>query len=346
MTYGWLSRVSWDTSARAPELDEIDIRDVIEVVRLDAGRTESPRQLLRINSIERRDRVFLAAVALAYRAESGGALQVAFAIDGRLSAEHEAAFAKAGGPEKTKVFRGLHQRAAPPPMVEVLGKDLSRRVEQAAGVQTNASELRREARVMRERLDAEQHQGARAPQAKTDSAGDIGKRLEDVQAQLEELEVRPLAVYEHPPLLRRAVERADERVMVISPWIRRAVVTPDFVETIRHALDRGVSVYVGYGLGEEDKKEKQWDEDARKELERLAEGRKNFILRRLGNTHAKVLVKDREFFVISSFNWLSFKGDPNHTFREEWGTLVGIPSVVDEYFEKMVKRFSGDGGGI
>ena len=88
--------------ARAPELDEIDIRDVIEVVRLDAGRTEAPRQLLRINSIERRDRVFLSAVALAYRAETGGALQVAFAIDGRLSAEHEAAFAKAGGPERPR----------------------------------------------------------------------------------------------------------------------------------------------------------------------------------------------------------------------------------------------------
>ena len=75
--------------SRAPELDEIDIKDVIEVVRLDAGRTESPRQLPRINSIERRGRVFLEAVAIAYRAESGGTLQAAFTIDGRLSAEHE-----------------------------------------------------------------------------------------------------------------------------------------------------------------------------------------------------------------------------------------------------------------
>ena len=163
--------------ARGPELDEIDIRDVIEVVRLDAGRAESPRQLLRINSIERRDRVFLGAVALAYRAESGGALQVAFAIDGRLSAEHEAAFAKAGGPEKTKVFRGLHERPAPPRMVEMLGRGLSRRVEQAARAQTNASELRREARAMRARLHAEQHQGIPARRAKADGTTDVGKKL-------------------------------------------------------------------------------------------------------------------------------------------------------------------------
>ncbi len=106
--------------ARAPGLEEIDIKDVIEVVRLDAGRAESPRQLLRINSIERRERVFLEAVALAYRAESGGTLQVGFAVDGRLSAEHETAFARAGGPEKTKVFGRLQAGGGAPQMLEVL----------------------------------------------------------------------------------------------------------------------------------------------------------------------------------------------------------------------------------
>ena len=330
--------------ARAPELDEIEIKDVIEVVHLDAGRAESPRQLLRINSIERRDRVFLEAVALAYRAESGGTLQVAFAIDGRLSAEHETAFARAGGPEKTKVFGGLHERSAPPPMIEVLGKDLSRQVERAAQVQGNAEELLQEARAVRGRLDEVRQRAIQARQPAEDAATDIGRKLEEVRGQLEQLEVRPLAVYEHPRLLKRALEQAEERVLVISPWIRRAVVTREFVETIRQALDRGVRVYVGYGLGEGDKKEQSWDEDARKELEGLADRCEHFVLKRLGDTHAKVLIKDREFFVISSFNWLSFKGNPNQTFREEWGTLVAIPSVVDEYFQEMVQRFAPDEG--
>ena len=55
---------------------------------------------------------------------------------------------------------------------------------------------------------------------------------------------------------------------------------------------------------------------------------------------------DRIFFVISSFNWLSFRGDQNQTFREEWGTLVTIPSVVDEYFQQMAKRFAADEKGL
>ena len=329
--------------ARPPALAEVDIKDVIEVVRLDAGRDESPRKLLRINSIERRDRVFLEAVALAYRAESGDALQVSFAIDGRLSTDHETAFARARGPEKTKVFRGIHERAAPPPMVEMLSESLSVQVKRATQAQGDADELRREARVVRASLGARHNDQAGQPAA--DMAEDVDKRLQDVEAQLQKLEVRPLAVYEHPPLLKRAFEQAEERVLVISPWIRRAVVTREFVRTIRQALDRGIRVYVGHGLGEDGKSAKRWDEDARDELEKLAGARKRFILRRLADTHAKILIVDRDFLVISSFNWLSFKGDPNQTFREEWGTLVTIPSVVDEYFQQMVKRFAADENG-
>ncbi len=37
---------------------------------------------------------------------------------------------------------------------------------------------------------------------------------------------------------------------------------------------------------------------------------KNFTLQRLKNTHAKVLIKDNEYALTSSFNWVSFKGDP------------------------------------
>ena len=327
--------------ARAPTLDEVDIKDVIDVVRLDAGRAESPRQLLRINSIERRDRVFLEAVALAYRAESGGALQVAFAIDGRLSSEHEAAFARAKGPEKAKIFRGIHEPSVPPPMVEVMGDALSKQVERAAQAQGDADKLRREARVGRASLEAQDHTD-QARQAAAGVAKDVGKKLHAIEAQLQSLEVRPLAVYEHPRLLRSAFEQAEERVLVISPWIRRAVVTRAFVKTIRQALDRGVRVYVGYGLGESDKNENRSDVDAREELERLAAVRRPFVLRRLGDTHAKILIMDRSFFVISSFNWLSFRGNPHQTFREEWGTLVTIPSVVEEYFQQMVKRFAAD----
>jgi len=48
-----------------------------------------------------------------------------------------------------------------------------------------------------------------------------------------------------------------------------------------------------------------------------------------------VLAGDRHV----SFNWLSFKGDPRRTFREERGLLVKDPQVVDAQFDATIGRF-------
>ena len=65
----------------------------------------------------------------------------------------------------------------------------------------------------------------------------------------------------------------------------------------------------------------------------------NLNLKRLGNTHAKVLIKDSEFSATSSFNWLSFRGDPNRTFRDEQGVLIYKSDAVDQKFQELLIRF-------
>ena len=97
---------------------------------------------------------------------------------------------------------------------------------------------------------------------------------------------------------------------------------------------------IGFGIGEDDAAEKPWDADARRKLENLSKEVSRLEVRRLGDTHAKVLVKDSEFFVITSFNWLSFRGDPTKPFREEWGTIVRDQKLVDEFYAEIMKRFS------
>ena len=53
-----------------------------------------------------------------------------------------------------------------------------------------------------------------------------------------------------------------------------------------------------------------------------------------------MLVCDRTFMVVTSFNWLSFKGDPKRTFRDERGLLVSLPEQIDAQFEELLGRFS------
>ena len=42
---------------------------------------------------------------------------------------------------------------------------------------------------------------------------------------------------------------------------------------------------------------------------------------------------------MTSFNWLSFKGDPDRTFRDEQGVLLQEPGLVDQKFNELVMRF-------
>jgi phosphatidylserine/phosphatidylglycerophosphate/cardiolipin synthase-like enzyme len=128
--------------------------------------------------------------------------------------------------------------------------------------------------------------------------------------------------------------------MIVSPWIRADVVDSVFVTNLETAAQRGVDVFIGYGL-EAEEREYDRDKKAREELMRLASDYERIHVVRFGDTHAKVLVCDRTFAVTTSFNWLSFRGDGRRSFRDERGTYVSDPRLVDEQFAFYLPRFQG-----
>jgi phosphatidylserine/phosphatidylglycerophosphate/cardiolipin synthase-like enzyme len=146
-----------------------------------------------------------------------------------------------------------------------------------------------------------------------------------------DLPVRSVSVFEHADLLAGALDGSKRRLLIISPWVRSAVVTTDFIAKLERRLKAGVEVTVAHGYGDDDSGS---DEYALKRLANLAgRYRERFILTRVKNTHAKILISDDQW-VTSSFNWLSFRGDPERTYRMEEGTLVQIPAEVDKAYER------------
>lgn len=143
--------------------------------------------------------------------------------------------------------------------------------------------------------------------------------------------VQGVGVFEHPALLDRALETAERRLLLIAPWIRRAVVSTDFLSKLERRLKAGVQVTIAHGYGDDDRGS---DDDAIRRLGNLASRFENFSFVRLPNTHAKVLIFD-DVWVSTSFNWLSFRGDPDRTYRMEEGTLVAIPKRVDEEYRRF-----------
>ena len=139
---------------------------------------------------------------------------------------------------------------------------------------------------------------------------------------------RILFTYDHRPLLIKALTKAQDCVIIISPWIKKGGLNNEILSLIRKAVNRGIRVVIGYGIsGEQDSDRKILDELNRIAMYRC-KGKLEIIA--LNNTHEKVLIMDNEFLVVTSFNWLSFGGDPRRGFRQETGIYTeSLESISD-----------------
>jgi hypothetical protein len=142
--------------------------------------------------------------------------------------------------------------------------------------------------------------------------------------------VRSVSVFEHADLLNDALLTAKTRLLIIAPWVKRSVVNTDFLAKLEQRLRAGVEVTIAHGYGDDDSGS---DEQALRRLGNIASRFSRFTFVRVRNTHAKVLIYD-EVWISTSFNWLSFRGDSDRTYRMEEGTLVNIPARVDKEYER------------
>lgn len=283
---------------------------------------------------DKRRKFFVRAVALVDQSVDSGDISVRFAVDGRPSEAHDRAFALSEGKRKLGIVASLKQGTEA--VERVLGRDLVRkRTEdrEASALHRATENLRREVIELEARLDAAEGDDEPVRQR----LESLEQRLQAAESALTRVPVRLLEVHEHPDLLTQALETAQDRLLIVSPWIRAAVVNEDFLGRLDECAERGVRISIGYGMAD-DKAPFDRDEQAERQLLDLADRHERLCVVRLGDTHAKVLLVDREFVVITSFNWLSFRGDARRPFRDERGTLVAVTDEIDRIYDDYAQR--------
>ena len=135
---------------------------------------------------------------------------------------------------------------------------------------------------------------------------------------LSELAIRYIDTYEHRPYMNQAIAEAKKRLLITSPWVKGSVVQNDLMFALDAAAKRGVAIHIGYGISLDAEKCDQWAID---KLNKLANKYKNVVVTCLGSTHAKILIWD-DNSISGSFNWLSFRGDDDRTYRQEHSVLL------------------------
>lgn len=313
-----------------PDLDQIEVRDVERVVKqMGAGR-EQTSNVLALRTM-RRFRVFRPAIALVFRAEGTRDVVVDVALDGQMLEKRTRALAEIGLKKKLGIRDSGLQDAA-----DVLADELGPELVRIATDEDRNRKMRVLKRAVRQRevVDLETNEPA------ADQLAELERRARIAEESLKKTDVKAVETYEHPRYLAEAFEESSERIIVISPWLRRAVVNDHFLQRLTNALDRGVSIHIGWGISLDEAVEPNADRWVLDRFDRIAKDYPNLNIRRLGGTHAKILISDSRYVIVTSFNWLSFRGDPKRTFRDERGTLISKPSYVTHEADTWIKRLT------
>jgi len=329
-----------------PELSDLKLKDIekiiqeIEIARDRKSKNSQEQDLLALKAIERRQRFFQPATALVYKAKDSDEIQVAFIVDNVLSGEHETAFARADGVRKLRIADSLRQSDSHKLAEEVLGSNFIDQDSLAKSRELNKRSLTAQASINTVQESLKQVETDEEKENLRQKITKLEEEIKRVIAEKSTLSIQNLEMYDHRPLLERAVRESEKRLMIISPWINTHSVDKLFLEEFENLLKRKVMVYIGYGI-DDGKDQKYPNRKAEKDLENLASKySQNFMLKRLGDTHAKILISDTKFAVITSFNWLSFKGERDRTFRDERGILVSDPKKIDELFDDLLGRLT------
>lgn len=299
-------------SGRRPALGDLNASEIDRAIKESMKNVVIDAEILVIKRVDRAEQRYLPCHLLIYESDDRREHIVEVIVDGRRREDLRAAVDGLGGAE------WLELTFADPAELDPAGQaHLDAVITSSRLAVTSLDDVRHARIVAASDSDAEP----------TTAESETPTRR---PASVEKLDFRQIETFEHPVYLREALETSRVRLMISSPWITGAVVTARFRDDLERAAKRGVLIHIGYGLGGDDEKS---SDRAIKSLSALAARYPNVVIGYLAQTHAKVLLWDQNQ-ITTSFNWLSFRGDRDKTYRHEHGNLIRNHASIDEFWEE------------
>ena len=316
-------------TSKRPEVDDIPLEDFDKVLRRQSVSAETSGTLLAVRRIERRELHFMRCVMLFYKSHAQPSeVEVAFWREDGPAMDHEVRFQAIGGPDLVGARLLMTQAVASPDTL--LPEVVADVPAPLVPVTTD-----------------------RMPVPSVPATASNAPTSPSAPPALDPETMQTLLCHEHPPYLKKALLSAKRRLVIVSPWIRDSVIDWPFVASLEALLRSGVEVHIGYGIEKADgngkrnaaKDKPDISPRAEADLKKLAERYKNFHFVYVGNTHRKSLVCDELFAVVTSFNWLSYKGDSQGSPRDERGIVFRkkhhIERLVAEELELLRRGYAG-----
>jgi len=158
-----------------------------------------------------------------------------------------------------------------------------------------------------------------------------------------------ISTFEHKQLIKDALLTSELAVYIESPWIRKA--TMDYIAEMDYFLSKkNTKLFISYGIDGSSRNRPH--KETFEEIERLAEKHKGRLFlfnlpshfsqkfpNRTGS-HRKLLIKDYDYYVKGSFNWLSYSGNETENYAVEEGTQFF--NNVKEFWTSVFSEYQFD----
>lgn len=147
-----------------------------------------------------------------------------------------------------------------------------------------------------------------------------------VQSQTEDLST--LTIWETKQKFTEALKNVKEKILIESPWIKKA--TQEYIPLFEKLLKDKKQLTILYGISEKD----EHDIYTLRKVEELQKQHKDTfklihlpthfaeIHSRLTGTHRKLVIKDNEYYIQGSFNFLSFGKNERQQVANEESLLI------------------------
>jgi hypothetical protein len=164
----------------------------------------------------------------------------------------------------------------------------------------------------------------------------------NVQSQTDDLST--LTIWETKQKFIEALNNVKEKILIESPWIKRA--TQEYIPLFEKLLKDKKQLTILYGISEKDEHEIY---TLRKVEELQKQHKDKFKLihlpthfaeihSRLTGTHRKLVIKDNEYYIHGSFNFLSFGKNERQQVANEESLLIS--KDVSKKWEQVAKEYS------
>lgn len=168
-----------------------------------------------------------------------------------------------------------------------------------------------------------------------DGVEGIKELIEDIKESVkEDNSLAYIMNYEIREKFKYYLKNAQESLYIISPWMNNYIINREFTESLESLLKKGVKVRIIYGISSKDEikddyRNKNTDQIANK-LKEIGKSYGDLFKIKHGQTHEKLLICDRKYYINGSFNFLSYSGETTGKFRNEGSTYSENQNLINQ----------------